>query len=253
MPRAFAGRAGQLRWPTLLVLLFMTVSGASAQTAYRVRFKQLVDQSDTIFVAQCVDKETTFSHGEIITRYRLRPVDVWKGSPRIDGRGEMKLEELGGELEGKIPMASQVTGMANIGKGQEVLLFTREPGKSATTKATTKTGPIAADSPRLVGMSQGRFEVFKHPETGKRLVTRGESGPLDEAIARQKAKTQRPGQPPTDADRKAARSVDEKANFSRQRREAAAKIDPTMADEIHEYESLDDVKSRVQARLGLSK
>jgi hypothetical protein len=163
----------------LLVVLGALAAGpAQAQIIRRLTFEETVKEADAIVVATCAEKKTEFRQGLIVTSYKMKPHEFWKGALPLSAKGDFAFEELGGELEKPIAIAQSTPGQARLRAGQQVVLFMRMPDKQADQARLRQTGQqsrLSSDSPRIVGAAQqqGLYSVVKHPESGKQLVVAG--------------------------------------------------------------------------------
>lgn len=253
-------------------VLFGAGGSAKAQTMNKLYFDDLVDHSDLIFSARCVERKTSFESGNIVTKYRLKPIEILKGQPRLNNAGEIEMQELGGALEGNIPLAQASPIMANIYNDEEVLLFTEypKPRDDKSTPQLRRNPAISPDSPRLVGGPQGRFRILRHPETGVRVVVRTGVGnpPVKPLGAQPERVAARLGLSQPEApeaplqlspdqrglllseimkqNRKKGSRLDRVAATARQARDAAAAAHPERAAEIYQFENLASVEQRVR-------
>lgn len=236
----------------------------------RVPFDDLVAKSDQIFTATCTERESVLQNGVIVTRYKLRPKEFWKGSAKLNKAGEIEFEEIGGQIEKPIPVGTTATGMADFSVGEDVLLFTRTPNDKARSGKPKGREILKAGSLRIVGRDQGRFSVFKHPETGEPIVARHQPRGMDAKIQRQaeqraqkrigelQAKGARPAGQTTETltkqyvaeertklARPLGARLDQAGVQAKALRDQEAKRDPRLAEEVYTFESLESVKARV--------
>ncbi|MCL5270798.1 MAG: hypothetical protein M1457_09685, partial [bacterium] len=240
---------------------------APAQVVKPLSFEELVAKSDQIYTATCVSRKAEFRNGHIVTTYKLQPVDVWKGDPKRDKSGEVEFEEQGGALEGAVPLATYVPGMADIGKSEEVLLFTQNPQPPAREiQGVEHKAALRADTPRITGFSQGRFSIIRNPVTGEKLVTRVRQGimpdqpenvSLRQALARANAPDRATTAPQDrararaarqDYQRKVARHLADVKEQNLLAHEARVAKDPKAKNEFVEFSNLEAVRDQV-ARL----
>ena len=275
----------QLRQTCLL--LTMTALGllcalpAKAQMMRKVGLDELLSQSDYVFIATCTKKEVTFKNGNIVSHYQLKPSKVIKGNLKLDAKtGEVSVEELGGELSKPLPIAQMLPGMANLAEGQDVLLFSSY-GKdySQEPMMANRLTSLSPQSLRIVGSNIGYYTIFSHPETGIKLVKKGElinppglnGAPvlqLTKKLEAQRAKALAAAGLDATASRDAvmkaigeqhkqlqdvekvasviARNIDTKAAADRTERDKEAVSDASWANNIYEYESLDAVVRRLE-------
>lgn len=141
----------------------------------RLTLDELVKRADIIVVANCDERETSWTNQNLVTHYTLRPSEFMKGYYDLNKDGQFEIEELGGVLKNP-PIRQQVAGEANIKKGEEVLLFLKQNQKKFPDKTAEDDPRLLAsqkiDGLRIVGMAQGRFTVVEHPESGEKIVTK---------------------------------------------------------------------------------
>jgi hypothetical protein len=253
----------------LVGLTFWITTAASAQLMVRLSFDQLVEKSDHIFIADCVKKEVVFIQGRIITRYCLKPTEFLKGSPRLNQAGEIEMEELGGDLPGPVPVSQVTPIMANFQEGEEILLFTHDPmlRKEKGKTPVRMRSAISPQSLRIMGGTQGRFSVLRHPETGRKMVSRSKGSALagnspEMTLMRQVDRVRATAATMTDGStsvtstrvratktmskmRQMGKRVDKTRARAKASRDAIAQTNPDQGDDIYRYEPLDSVKSRV--------
>lgn len=160
------------------MLLSVTPHPASGRLVRPLGFEEKVQKADAIFLAKCVDKQTVFKNGNLVTRYRLKPDDVWKGQPQMNKSGEVKFEQVGGVMQGPVPLAQHRPGSVRMDKGETFLLFVQHPKEASAARDDVKAGRmkavprvLASDSVRILGGARGCYLVVKHPESGRKLLT----------------------------------------------------------------------------------
>lgn len=273
---------GVSRWRVRLVAVGLcagvwlgSVLPAAAQMARKLTFDEMVKEADSIVVGTCVERQSVFQNGHIVTKYKIKPSECWKGQPRTNRKGEIEMEELGGQLSGSVPLAQAVPGMADMLKDEEVLLFCGQPKPQKTRTgvkpARTLTSP---DSPYVMGAWQGRFSVMRHPQTGERLAVKGTGNTAPGAaidpnfrrliieqnqaygVAQQVGKAKAAGQAVAPAAAQVSEKfavgasklgtmINEAAQKARLERDAQAAKVPEEAGAIHQFESLEAIKGRV--------
>ena len=160
------------------VLLISGALPVGAQLARKLTFKELVENSDAIFVGTCIDRKSVLKDGKIVTQYHLQPSEFWKGKATLSKDGQLTMEELGGQLSGPVPVGQAVPGMADMAPEEEVLLFCKQAAAPSPrqlenqARRTRQSSAVSTESLQIVGRWQGRFAVFHHPETGQRLVVK---------------------------------------------------------------------------------
>ena len=154
-----------------------------------VTFSELVDKSGQIFVAVCEQRTTDFRAagsgapgGMIVTSYRLRPLEFWKGDGQIqtNADGTVTMEVLGGSLkvEGATPdsslqMGAHVLGSIPMIPGEEVLLFTASHTQDPqAVQRVGLTSYVTPGSPYIINMTEGRFSILTDPDSGAKYVVR---------------------------------------------------------------------------------
>lgn len=202
------------------------------------RLDEIIDASETIFVAHVSDKSTAFRRGNIVTTYHLWVREVWKGSPPADRDGRFDLEMLGGSLTGPVPLAQVVSSSAHMNPGDEVLLFARtyvlpEPSRKAGVQPVYSDGNLV-----LTSESIGRLSILTDERDGERYVVRHASNaqigaPNDVAIRRSLSAQQR----------RLQRALQARASSSRPSRTPLGE-----RQKIHDFERLSDVREYVIRR-----
>lgn len=259
-----------------LFALVSLVSNLPAQMTEALSFRQLVEKSDQIVVGQCVESKAGVQDGKlIVTQYKIKPSEFWKGSLPLGSDGAFTMTEYGGSLASAgVPLAQFAPGrQSDMTPGEDVLLFLHNPpasratvGKPASPGKTT-VALRAQDSPAPVGLWQGRYAVITHPVTGSRLLSRRNmtavpgspvNGELTQNLLKAQGKvvtTDPKGTKTVQKDanaklnevklNKLSRQLDAAVKMARQDHEALAKRTPQAADEIYQLESIDSVKARV--------
>jgi hypothetical protein len=166
-------------WTLLIVAgAAFSLTGGSARAQIMTEkydLAKLTEKADSIMVVSCTKRETTFRDGNIVTRYTLKPSEVWKGTPGLNSAGEATLDQIGGQIDGPLSVGQLDTTSVELNEGQQVLLFAEAapaagpalasaPGASATAPATLA---------RVVGGKLGAFSVIQDPETGEKLLSPG--------------------------------------------------------------------------------
>jgi len=135
---------------------------------------EAIDRSEAVLTAVCVGKETAVRAGNIVTTYRLRPLEFWKGTLRAEADGTVHLEQIGGSLKGNgsIPLAQYIVGTTPILDGEEVLIFARtfKPPANRPQAAAAVQTPLTPGAPTLLTPFQGRYSVLTDPQTGEKFV-----------------------------------------------------------------------------------
>ena len=166
--------------------------------------------------------------------------------------------------------------MADIRVGEEVLLFTRTPVDRLAKGKPQGRKILTPGTLRIVGRDQGRFSVFRHPETGEKLVgkfaptglqAKVENHAKEEAAKRiaamrEKGVTAQDTGETTSSQfsritneevealkRPLGNRYDKAAQRAQTERDVEAARDPNRAEDIYTFESLESVKARVQQSL----
>lgn len=169
-------------------------SPAPAQVTQKMSLKQMVDNSDLIVVGECAEKKVDVQNGHlIVTQYKIKPSEFWKGNQNLDRDGTFAMTEIGGSLSDRpgniVPLAQFAPAMSNMAPGEQVLLFmatpqsrpapgtrgagkTRSNPKFKSTSFHSTTTLALEESPAVVGGWQGRYSVVTNPTSGGRLVAR---------------------------------------------------------------------------------
>lgn len=254
-----AQRTGMRLAACLIAAVCMLATAVQAQSAKKLGLDELVEKSDNIFVATCVEKKVSFKGGSFVTAYKLKVTENWKGEARVDNNGIMEMQELGGVSDKPyFPVTSYAQGMANIAPQEEVVLFTANPTFNPKLQEYNKAPAVSASSPRIVGRNQGRLTVVRHPETGERLISDIGIEPLPGALhtplfvksaraLHQAGSTS--GTAPSGGDKALRRKLGAKFNtLAAEARLKAAQgsgVDKKDPEAIIQFESLAAVKSRV--------
>lgn len=229
------------KWVLALAAGLCIVAGAehvSAITTRPVTLDEVIDQSDLIFVGVVGSKTSAFRAGNIVTTYKLKPVDVWQGQLSLDSDGTVTVEELGGSLNGTLPLAQHITGRTPMIVGEEVLLFTKtyNPGPALLQQGVTTS--MTLGSPILVSPTMGRYSVLTDSDTGRKYVVRPDLGSrvsvASEFSVRSYLATQE--------------KVLKRLSVTLAQRDAARKTAP-LKQQIRNFDSFRAVKERVMARL----
>ncbi|MDD3643514.1 MAG: hypothetical protein PHQ19_08645 [Candidatus Krumholzibacteria bacterium] len=136
----------------ILASLAVLVCAASASQIVRLTPRQMADYSELV-VSGRVDGVTSFWNGDrtkIFTRIDVLVDEAYKG----EKRARIELLQLGGTV-GNVKVT--VEGALAWRSGEEVLLFLE---------------PYPGGRYQVAGLSQGRFEIERDEQTGKRYVRR---------------------------------------------------------------------------------
>lgn len=258
----------------LICVLFSVMAHPANAQIRRMSNRDIATEADQIFIATCTDRESVIQGGTIVTKYKLRPSEFWKGSAKLNKTGEIEFEELGGQLpaSSKVPLGTQVPGMADIDVGEDVLLFTRNATDHAKSGKPQGRKILSPTTLHIVGRDQGRFSIFKHPETGALLVARHQPKSLMALVdkeaqnraARQIQALRAKGVAAADTgettqtqlsrlqaeqeaglNRSLGMRFDKAQARSQKARDSEAAHNPDVAEDIYPFEPLDSVKARV--------
>jgi hypothetical protein len=176
------------RWAVVVCVAVaaMLADSAQAQMIQPKSLKDIVASADQIVVGQCVERKMGVQNGRIVTQYKVKPDEFWKGERSLDSDGAFLMSEYGGSLSNfsKVPIAQFVPGSSNMAPGEDVLLFLANPSSAAVQRAARKSAVRKAaapkgrsritqsveTSPKVVGAWQGRFDVITNPEDGSRTI-----------------------------------------------------------------------------------
>lgn len=160
---------------TLLVVCCWaaTVSGFSvSRNKGDLPLDQLVGLADEIVVGTVKSKQTNVVGRHFETDYEVDITESLKGKSAAPGQ-TLKLTVAGGSLTTP-PLTQYVQGTASMYTGEKVALFlsSKPPKMSQDAKRRLGSKSKLASSPRIVGMSQGKFSVIKDEVSGKEKITR---------------------------------------------------------------------------------
>lgn len=154
-----------------IILTFATMS-AHATLMKVLKTKDLVKQADAIVIGECIEKETKWVAKHMETTITVKVDEYVKG----DMGGEIKITQLGGEVDKPVPLIQSIPGMASFGVGEKVLLFIASPPPEMAAKTTDPDLPkrnpksLIAGSAYIVGWHQGKYTVLTDPKTGEQKV-----------------------------------------------------------------------------------
>lgn len=250
-------------------------SSVRAQLVQPMTTQDLADKADQIVVGACRERNVKMQGGVIVTEYKIKVSEFWKGQRPLDSNGEFAMTEVGGVLENsKVPVAQFVPGSSDILPGEDVLLFlnnreTPAQGGKRTAYATgkPKTAPIPADSPTLTGLWQGRFSVITNPKSGARMIAHTNISPVpgsplnmemrEKLLKAQGVKTltmpsgakvavtEKASELPEARVHALSTQLDNAAKHFREAHEELAKKSPKASDEIYQFEPVESVKSHI--------
>ena len=229
------------RWVLALAAGLCMVAGAEQASAIKTRpvtLDEVIDQSDLIFVAVVGSKTSSFRAGNIVTTYKLKPSDVWQGQLALDSDGTVTVEELGGSLNGTLPLAQHITGRTPMIVGEEVLLFTKTYNPGPTLLQQGVTTSLTVGSPILVSLTLGRYSVLTDSDTGRRYVVRPDLGSQVSVAGDFSLRTYLATQ----------EKVLKRLSVSLAQRDARRKTAP-LKQQIRNFDSFRAVKERIMARL----
>lgn len=160
-----------------LVFSAFTSRGSAENVLPSRNLEEVADRSDTIFVATCAEKKTEFRNGNVITTYKLKPSEIWKGTLSLDSNGLATMEDLGGILDGPVPLGQVSNLTTSLVEGQEVLFFTKSYQPNPAALLPGQEPIYTPGNPILFNRKLGRYTVLTHPKTGQRHVIQPELGP----------------------------------------------------------------------------
>lgn len=155
----------------LALLIGAGVDPAHALSTRALTLDELIAESDHIFVAVCEKKSVAFKSGNIITTYRMKSKEHWKGQVDLDADGTFELNQVGGRLKEPLPLVQHVTGSVPIVPGEEVLLFVKGV-RANTAQSRGAQGAPKGGLPTFLGFGAGRFSIITDSRNGEKYVTR---------------------------------------------------------------------------------
>ncbi len=121
---------------------FVLTSSASAATVAKHDLTTLVDQSDTVVIAEVTTTDSTLEDdGRVYTTIEFRVAEVLKGQA---GK-KFSMRQIGGRADG---LATRAPGMPEFTKGERVFLFLAN----------------FDEHPIVTGLSQGKFQIAVGPD-----------------------------------------------------------------------------------------
>lgn len=159
----------------VIAVIAIAPNQANALTERRVTLEELVALSDQITLAVCEGRQSRFHNGNIVTSYKLRAVENWKGRQSTAGDGVFEMQMIGGSVsQGPLSLGQRLIGAAPMVPGEEVLLFTRsfrgiDP---EVQRLSGRPASIDVGKPILVSHSQGRYSVLRDSKSGQAFVVR---------------------------------------------------------------------------------
>lgn len=161
-----------------IMMAFVLALGALAGTASAqvvpMTLEEMYAISDTVAAVRVEETRTEPYEGLIITKARVRSVEVLKG--RLGAETELAL--LGGDYK---QLSMRVPSLPMLDKGEEVLLFLSNPSEKLPRAARQKldaSSPLIA-SPQIVGGWQGKLSIVRS-EAEKEMQITG-SAPIPES------------------------------------------------------------------------
>jgi len=134
--------------------------------------QQLTHAADEVVIGNVVDEETTVVERRFETRYTVRVDQNLKSRSGQAGAGQQITLTLPGGALTTPPLTQYVTGVPYMAKGEDVVLFLREPQQPRGTRSARASAGSLNSSYRVVGWNQGRFSVLKDPNSGEQVVAR---------------------------------------------------------------------------------
>jgi hypothetical protein len=177
-----------LQW-ALVAAMALGWTALPSQSAWAVirgetaTLKYQVQKSDVILRGTCVDSGTTWSHGHIITTYKIAAKTYLKAPVKmsLDSDPVVEVVQPGGRLTGPLPLAETHPMMAAIYRGEEVVLFLMSPesiapGVRRRHDEAVREGRITPspfmEKYQLTTMRLSKLTVLKDPVTKKEVVAR---------------------------------------------------------------------------------
>lgn len=156
-----------------LILAALAILPGLASAVRPLSLEELVEKSEQVFVATCESKDSAWRSGNIITSYKLRPREVWKGRVPSGADGTVGVEQIGGSVSTEqIAIGQHFTASVVMTPGEELLLFT-VPAKADERLTARGAAPVFTDGTlRIVGGYQGRLSVLTSPGDGSKVVTK---------------------------------------------------------------------------------
>ena len=142
--------------------VLLAARAGNASQVLALDLSQITDQAPVIVVASVVSVSSDWEQGRkrILTTVTLDVEESWKGT--ISPRKQIQIVQPGGSA-GDIEM--KVHGMPRFVVGQRVLLFLRPRFAKTDPTPITPGDPLA-----VVGMAQGKRELFRNEKKGPRMV-----------------------------------------------------------------------------------
>ena len=135
--------------PAVLASLLVAAAPALASTAVQMDVASLTAHSSDVVHGRVLSATPSWTgdHRRIVTRVELEVLEAWKGG----ASGRITVLQPGGEVDG---IGQRVTGVADLGKGEEVVLFLERSGPNH----------------RVVGLAQGVYRVSGSADGTRRAV-----------------------------------------------------------------------------------
>lgn len=168
LARALSRAAGAM------ALAGLAVTGAStahAQIGQRYTFDDVIQKSDQIFVATCEGKSTRWKDGNVITTYKIRPKEFWKGAAATGKDGALQIDQIGGSVSaGPVKLGQHFSASVAMVPGEELLLFTKTHKTDPALKAAGQKDIFPEGQLQVVGMYQGRYSIVTDGKSGAKHV-----------------------------------------------------------------------------------
>lgn len=127
----------------------------------------VIRKSDQIFVATCEAKNSAWRDGNVITAYKIRPSDFWKGAAPTEKDGTLTIEQIGGSVGvGPLKLGQHFTASVTMIPGEEVLLFTKTHQTDPALKSIGQKDVFTEGQLQVVGLYQGRYSILTDPKSG---------------------------------------------------------------------------------------
>ncbi len=167
----------QMHWMRIaLVAAAVAAVGAGEAAVKRgkdMTLEQLTKKADVIVVGKCKSKQARWVGGHIETDYEIRVDEPLKGEKLFRAGSSIRMTVMGGSTT--TPPISQYTELQpHMYAGEDVALFLKtDPAGSPETRAkAVKMGSNLLQSPRVLGLNQGKFSIVVDEKDGRRKLTK---------------------------------------------------------------------------------
>jgi hypothetical protein len=163
-----------MRWMmcSVLALALGTTAWAAKRTGKDMSLKTLTDQSDSVIIGKCKDKNVQWVDKHLETSYNVEVQETLKGKSFKQGQ-TMAVTVPGGELTTP-PLTQYVEMVPTMFPGEGVALFLKDTGPEAPPSVKARINPKSKlwTSPQVVGWSQGKFSVYTDKKDGRQKIAR---------------------------------------------------------------------------------